>query len=75
MMDNPLQGSDHVTVYIDDILITAISNMEHLWILDEVLSCLEGAGIGLEKEKFMFMVIYLRHQINKNSIQPTDDKV
>ena len=77
-MDNLLQGLDHVTVYIDDILITGMSDTEHLRTLDEVLSRLERAGMRLKKEKCTFMaeeVIYLGHRINKNGIQPTNDKV
>ena len=77
-MDNLLQGLDHVTVYIDDILVTGKTEEEHLRTLDEVLTPLENAGMRLKREKCMFMadeVISLGHRISKEGIQPTDDKV
>ena len=77
-MDNLLQGLDHVTVYIDDILVTGKTEEEHLRTLDEVLTRLENAGVRLKREKCMFMaddVIYLGHRISKEGIRPTDDEV
>ncbi|KAJ8356836.1 hypothetical protein SKAU_G00196300 [Synaphobranchus kaupii] len=41
IMDQILQGLEYVTCFLDDILITASSKEEHLWRLDEVLTCLE----------------------------------
>ena len=37
-MDNLLQGLDHITVYIDDILVTGKIEEEHLQTLTEVLT-------------------------------------
>jgi hypothetical protein len=77
-MDNLLQGLDHVTVYIDDILVTGKTEEKHLRTLDEVLARLENAGVRLKREKCMFMaddVIYLGHRISKEGIRPTDDEV
>lgn len=77
-MDNLLQGLKHVSVYIDDILITGETDEEHLQTLNEVLTRLETAGVRLKKEKCEFMakeVIYLGHRINRDGLQPTDEKV
>ena len=43
-----------------------------------MLTRLETAGVRLKKEKCVFMakeVIYLGHRINKEGLQPTDEKV
>ena len=44
MMEGIFQGIRHVTVYIDDILVTGAIDQEHLQNLQEVLTCLEKAG-------------------------------
>ena len=73
-MDNLLQGLDHVSVYIDNILVTG--KREHLETLNEVLTRLESAGVRLKKYTFMAEeVVYLGHRINREGIQPTDEKV
>lgn len=72
-MDNLLQGLQHVTVYIDDILITGMTDEQHLETLNEVLTRLERAGMQLKKEECVFMaseVVYLGHRINKEGIKP-----
>ena len=77
-MDNLLQGLQHVTVYIDDILITGTTEEQHLETLNEVLTRLETAGMRLKKEKCVFMaseVVYLGHCISKDGLQPTEEKV
>ena len=50
-MDNLLQGIPHVSIYLDDILITGTTETEHLNTLDEVLSQLETAGSKLKQNK------------------------
>ena len=77
-MDNLLQGLQHVTVYIDDILIMVQQNEQHLETLNEVWTRLETAGMQLKKEKCVFMaleVVYLGHRISKDGLQPTKGKV
>ena len=37
-MENLLQGISHMSIYLDDILITGTTETEHLNTLDEVLS-------------------------------------
>ena len=55
-MESILQGIEHVTVYIDDILFMGRTEIEHLQHLTEVLTCLENAGIRLKKDKCAFML-------------------
>ena len=50
-MENILQGIDHVSVYLDDILLTDAMEQEHLENLDTVLSRLETAGMRLKCHK------------------------
>ena len=78
MMEGILQGIPHVTVYIDDILVTGATDREHLENLQEVLTHLEKAGIRLKKHKCAFMlaaVEYLGHEITEAGLKPTVDKV
>ena len=77
IMDNLLQGMEQVVVYIDDILITAESDEEHLAKLNEVLTRLEKAGVHLKSNKCAFMapaVVYLGHRIDKNGLSTVDDR-
>ena len=66
-MDNLLKVIKHVSVYIDDIVVTGITEEEHLKNLDEVLSRLDGVGARLRKEKKVFspQIEYLGHLINE----------
>ena len=65
-------------VYIDDILVTGATDQEHFENLQEVLTCLEKAGIRLKKDKCAFMlttVEYLGREITEAGLKPTVDKV
>ena len=65
-MESLLQGLPMVCVYIDDIIISGKTPEEHLHNLNEVLQCLEYAGLRLKKEKCLFCrpeVDYLGHTI------------
>ena len=55
-METVLQGIPHVTVYIDDILITGKSDVDHLQTLETVLERLAKAGLRAKKNKCKFMV-------------------
>ena len=67
IIENILQGIDHVCIYLDDILITGKDDADHLQTLETVLTCLETAGLRLRREKCGFMlpsVEYLGHRIS-----------
>ena len=77
-METLLQGIDHTSVYLDDILVTGATDEEHLRNLDQVLARLEGAGMRLKRKKCEFMlpeVEYLGHRITSQGLQPTGEKV
>lgn len=72
-METLLQGIPHVSVYLDDILITGRTKEEHLRNLDAVLQRLEEAGMRLKRSKCRFMlpqVEYLGHRISREGLQP-----
>ena len=48
-METLLQGIPHVTVYIDDILITGETEADYLQTLDKVLEHLAKAGLRAKK--------------------------
>ena len=78
IMENLLQGIPHVSIYLDDILITGTTETEHLNTLDEVLSRLVTAGFKLKQKKCGFLlssVEYLGHKISAKGLQPTEEKV
>ncbi|XP_058880316.1 uncharacterized protein K02A2.6-like [Acipenser ruthenus] len=67
VMDQILQGLDHVVCFLDDILVTASSKEEHLKTLDEVLGRLEQYCVRVKLSKCKFMqesVEYLGHLID-----------
>ena len=55
-LENLLQGIPHVSIYLDDILVTGTSEAEHLDTLDQVLNRLETAGLRLKQGKCAFML-------------------
>ncbi|XP_056138781.1 uncharacterized protein K02A2.6-like, partial [Lampris incognitus] len=78
VMDQILQGLEHVTCFLDDILVTGRTREEHLRNLDEVLSRLESYGVRVKRAKCDFMqekVEYLGHLIDKEGLHPTETKV
>ncbi|XP_030286082.1 uncharacterized protein K02A2.6-like [Sparus aurata] len=78
VMDQILQGIEHVTCFLDDILITAGSREEHLCKLEEVLSRLEKYNVKVKKSKCKFMtdtVEYLGHIVDSEGLHPTEEKV
>ena len=48
-METLLQEIPHVTVYMDDILITGKNDVDHLQTLETVLECLAKAGLRAKK--------------------------
>ena len=70
-MDNLLAGIPGVVVYLDDILVTGVTEQEHLQSLEEVLKRLEQSGLRARKSKCLFMVSsvsYLGHKIDAEGI-------
>ena len=65
-METLLAGIPHVSVYIDDILVTGTSDEEHLQTLKQVLTRLDSCGMSLKKSVcviFAPSVKYLGHSI------------
>ena len=78
VMENLLRDIPHVTVYLDDVLVTGKDDREHLAILDIVLDPLGQAGLRLKKTKCQFMqrsVEYLGHVIDAQGLHPTVNRV
>ena len=77
-MDTILQGVPNVLCYLDDILITGLSEAEHLRNLEEVLKRLQQHGIRVKANKCAFeqdSVEYLGHVIDKRGLHTSDKKV
>ena len=78
VMDSILQNIPGVVVYLDDILVTGLTEEAHLASLKEVLTRLEKAGLRLNKAKCKFMescVTYLGYRIDCEGLHPTEDKL
>ena len=78
LMENLLQGLPNVCVYIDDILVSGISEADHMQKLEQVLSRLSSAGITLKRSKCIFAttsVEYLGHIIDSTGLHPSPAKV
>ena len=78
IMDQILQNIPGVCCYIDDILVTAPSDKEHLKRLESVLERLQKHNIRAKKTKCSFMakeVRYLGHVIDKEGRHPFPEKV
>ena len=71
-METLLQGLHHVTVYIDDILVTGTSYTDHLHNLQEVLKRLHKAGAQLRKDKCSFMSAQV---IDERGLHPNPERV
>ena len=77
-MAGSLKDLSGVVVYLDNILIIGKSQTEDMENLGEVLKRLRQTGLRLQLDKCQFIqdsVVYLRHQINKDGLYPTEEKV
>lgn len=72
-----MESTEHVTVCIDDILVTGRTQPAHLQHLVDVLTCLEKAGIRLmDKCGFMLpSVEYLGHTISAEGLHSMLEKI
>ena len=78
IMDQILQGMNHVACFIDDIIITGETEEEHLANLTEVLRRFREQRIRLKREKCRFMrksVDYMGHRIDSQGLHATEDKL
>ena len=74
-MENLLQEIPNVCIFLDHLLISVATEVEHLNNLQEVLTHLEKAGM---QNMFAFLlpqVEYLGHQIPQSGLHPTKEKV
>lgn len=77
-METLLQGIPHVTVYIDDILVTGETEEDHLQTLEKVFERLAKAGLRARKSKCKFMVPsvdFLGYVIDAQGLHPHPAKV
>ena len=67
-----------VCVYLDDVLVSDKTREEHLSNLNEVLTCLESAGLRLKEKKCTFCkpeVTCLGHIISADVLKPSPHKI
>ena len=77
-MENLLKDIPRVVVYLDDILLTGSSEVQHLETLQSVLQRLESAGLKLKRDKCKFLtssITYLGHRIDSEGLHPLQDKI
>jgi len=77
-MDTILQGIPSTICYLDDILVTGVTEAEHLQNLEEVLKRLQANGLRVKSQKCHFMepsVEYLGHRIDGKGVHTTSQKV
>ncbi|KHJ42487.1 hypothetical protein D918_07409 [Trichuris suis] len=78
LMETLLQGIPGVKPYLDDILITGKSELEHNQRLDQVLRVLAHNGLRLNKEKCCFAaneMEFLGFRVTKHGVHPTEEKL
>ena len=76
-MDTILQGIPRTVCYLDDILVTGISEEEHLCNLEETLSRLQAHGVRV-RSKCTFLedsVEYLGHRVDAEGLRATPEKI
>ena len=75
-MESILQAIPGVIAYLDDILVSAAMEGEHLQKLEVVFERLEKAGLRARLSKCEFMVpsrSYLGHHIDQDGLYPLPD--
>ena len=77
-IEKVLKDINGVKVFFDDIKIVASSLEEHNLILNEVLQCLEDAGLTVREEKCEFAknkIQFLGYEIDENGLHVSQDKI
>ena len=77
-MEGLLQGIPKVVGHLDDILVTGLSEEDHLLTLQKVLQRIESSGLRLKKNKCKFMVpsiSYLGYKIDAQGLHPIPEKM
>ncbi|XP_064469776.1 uncharacterized protein K02A2.6-like [Ornithodoros turicata] len=77
-METVLAGIPGTSVYLDDVIITRNTRVEHDLRLKEVLERLKTANLRLKKSKCRFAVdevCYQRHRINVEGVHTTQEEV
>ncbi len=77
-METLLKDCLGVSIYIDDILVTGPTCMEHLANLERVLERLGKSNLKLNRAKCFIMrlsVEYLGHVIDQYGLHPTEEKI
>ena len=75
---NPTEGTDFVSVYLDDVIVFSDTFEAHLEHLQQVLNRFEAAGLKLKPSKFHFIcqrVEYLGHIITPQGISPNNNRI
>ena len=71
LMDCVLRGLSFATTYTDDVLIYSLTLEQHVYHLEQVLQCLQEAGLTLRGAKCqigMSRVCYLGHIFDSNGM-------
>lgn len=77
IMENLMKDLD-VVLYLDDLLITGKTELDHLQKLQKVLQRLQQCGLRVKQSKCEFgkkQIEYLGHVLNSQGIHPSPDKV
>uniref|UniRef100_A0A224XI32 RNA-directed DNA polymerase n=1 Tax=Panstrongylus lignarius TaxID=156445 RepID=A0A224XI32_9HEMI len=77
-MEGLLKGMQYVGVLLDDVIITGPSRESHLKTLKEVFRRMKQVGLKAKLKKCQFLqntVKYLGHQVDKNGVHPTSEKI
>ena len=77
-IDQILQGFHFCYAYIDNVLIASSNQDEHVQHLQMVLEILEKYGVIINPAKCELGITrlqFLGHQVDKDGIQPLEDKV
>ena len=77
-MDSILQGLPHVICYLDDTLVTGVTETDHLENLEEVLRQLKENEVTLKREKCSFFnesVEYLGKVVDGKGVHTSQRKL